>query len=43
MVKTYTHPLYKEIVSPDEIKFGTGPMKYVVQEEVKQWDYSDSF
>jgi hypothetical protein len=38
MKETYTHPLYKEIVSPDEAKFGAGPMRYVVQQEVVQWD-----
>lgn len=40
MVETYTHPLYKEMVSPDEAKFAQGPMKWVVTEEVKQWDHT---
>ena len=41
MHKTYAHPSYKEIVSPDEAKFAKGPMKYVVQQEIVQWDYTD--
>lgn len=38
MLATYKNPLYKKVVSPDEAKFGAGPMKYMVQSEVLQWD-----
>ena len=40
MVECYKNPLYQEMVSPDEAKFGAGPMKYIVQREVLQWDYT---
>ena len=43
MVETYTHPLYEEMVSPDEAKFGSGPMRFAVQQEVRQWSYTERF
>lgn len=40
MVETYTHPLYAKMVSPDEAKFGAGPMVWTVSSEVVQWDHT---